>query len=311
MAEEKINTENVTAEVPKKTQKKDEKINTEPVTPKTEDKKVSSNEQIKPEGKTQKEEKEKAVSDDKNNKEKRRDNGVIKDSFDIDSWNPVTGLGKKVKSKEIKDIDEILNHGLVILESEVVDALIPTLEKDLLLIGQAKGKFGGGQRRVFRQTQKKTPEGNKPRFATYAVIGDKDGHVGVGYGKSKETVPAREKSFKNAKMNIMKIKRGCGSWQCNCKNPHSIPFEIEGKCSSVKIILMPAPKGTGLCIEKSCASILKMAGIKDVWSRSSGQTKSKLNLIQACMKALSKLNSTKLKPTDYTNLGIVEGKLEK
>jgi len=228
--------------------------------------------------------------------------------FDIDAWKPKTGMGEKVKSKEIIEIDYLLDNGLKIMESEIVDALIPTLEKDLLLIGQSKGKFGGGQRRVFKQTQKKTPEGNKPRFASFAVVGNKDGFVGVGYGKSKETVPAREKSFRNAKLSLIKIKRGCGSWQCNCKSAHSIPFKIEGKCGSSIIKLMPAPKGTGLCVESSCAKILEFAGIRDIWSKTFGQTKSKINLIKACMDALSKLNTTKIRPHHYEQLGIIKGK---
>ena len=61
-----------------------------------------------------------------------------------------------------------------------------------MLIGQARGKFGGGQRRIFKQTQKKTREGNKPHFTTTAVTGNKDGYIGMGAGKAKETVPARE-----------------------------------------------------------------------------------------------------------------------
>jgi len=239
-----------------------------------------------------------------------RQSRFIKKEFDINAWVPKTGLGTKVKNGEIKQIEEILNPGLKILEAEIVDALIPNIEKDLLLIGQSKGKFGGGQRRVFKQTQKKTPEGNKPRFATYAVVGNNNGLVGVGYGKSKETIPAREKAFRNAKLGIIKIKRGCGSWQCGCKNPHSIPFEVEGKCGSVIIQLIPAPKGTGLKIEGSCATILKLAGINDIWSKTFGQTKSKINLIKACMAALNKLNSTKIKPQDIEKLGIIEGKIK-
>ena len=227
-----------------------------------------------------------SASEKKENKTNyNRNKGPIRDAdiFDIESWKPKTELGMKVKLKEIKDIDEILNKGIKILEQEVVDVLLPTLEKDLLLIGQSKGKFGGGQRRVFKQTQKKSPEGNKPQFATYAVVGNKNGYVGTGYGKAKETVPAREKSFRKAKLNLIKIKRGCGSWQCNCKSGHSIPFEVSGKCGSVIVTLIPAPKGTGLTIEKSCATILEMAGIKDIWSKTKGQTKSKINLIKACI----------------------------
>ena len=109
------------------------------------------------------------------------------------------------------------------------------LKNDLLLIGQSKGKFGGGARRIFKQTQKKTPEGNKPSFACAAVVGNEDGYVGVGSGKSKDTVPAREKAIRRAKLNLFKIRRGCGSWECNCKTHHSIPFETEGKCGSVSI----------------------------------------------------------------------------
>jgi small subunit ribosomal protein S5 len=226
--------------------------------------------------------------------------------FDKESWKPKTSLGMRVKKGEIDNIDYILDNQLKILEHEIVDILMPDLVTDLLLVGQSKGKFGGGQRRVFRQTQKKTQEGNKPKFGTFAIVGNEDGYVGIGYGKSKETVPAREKATRNAKQNIIKILRGCGSWQCGCKNPHSVPFSVEGKCSSVKIRLIPAPRGTGLCIEKECGKVLKIAGITDVWSQTSGQTKAKINLIYACFDALKKLTEIKLQKETAKNLGIVE-----
>ncbi len=231
--------------------------------------------------------------------------------FDKEAWNPKTSLGKKVKSGEITKIDEILDNGLKILESEIVDALLPNLKTDLLLIGQSKGKFGGGQRRVFRQTQKKTSEGNKPSFAAYAIIGNGNGYVGIGYGKSRETVPAREKALRNAKLNIIKIKRGCGSWQCSCGNPHSIPFNVEAKCGSSIMKIMPAPKGNGLCIEKECKKILEIAGIKDVWSKTKGQTKVKTNLVMACFDALKQLSSIRVQQRYYKSLGIAEGAIEK
>jgi len=229
----------------------------------------------------------------------------------LEKWVPKTIIGQKVKNGEIKNIKELIDKGQGILEPQIVDLLLPTLSSELLLIGQSKGKFGGGQRRVFKQTQKKTKEGNKPSFATYAVVGDKNGYVGVGYGKSKETVPAREKAFRKAKLNLFKITRGCGSWQCNCKQPHSIPFEVHGKCGSVRLTLMPAPKGKGLVMEKECAKILAMAGITDVWSKTHGQTKQKMNFIKACEQALKKLVSTKVRSKDKDVLGIVEGAIEK
>jgi len=232
-------------------------------------------------------------------------------AFDKEAWNPKTGIGKKIKAGEITKIDEILDNGLKILEPEIVDALLPNLKTELLLIGQSKGKFGGGQRRVFRQTQKKTREGNKPNFATYAVVGDNNGYVGIGYGKSRETVPAREKAIRNAKLNIIKIKRGCGSWQCSCGEPHSIPFKIQSKCGSSVIKIMPAPKGKGLCIEKECQKILGMAGIKDVWSKTKGHTEVKTNLVMACFDALKQLSSIRVQQRYYKNLSIVDGAIKK
>lgn len=223
------------------------------------------------------------------------------------AWVPKTELGRKVMNGEITDIDEILNNGLKVMEPEIVDKLLPDMEVDLLAIGQSKGKFGGGQRRVFRQTQKKTREGNKPKFSAYAVCGDKDGHIGVGFGKARETVPAREKSFRLCKLDVFKIRRACSSWECTCNDPHSIPYKVTGKCGSVEVTLMPAPKGTGLCAEKEMAKILRLAGIKDVWSKTKGKTKTKINHIKACIAALKQLTETKVKSTDIKKLCIVEG----
>jgi len=236
---------------------------------------------------------------------------ISKKEFDFVAWKPKTEIGKKVKSGEITNINQILDSGAKILESEIVDVLIKNPIIDLILIGQSKGKFGGGSRRVFKQVQKKTAEGNKPRFATAAVFGNQDGYIGIGFGKGKETVPAREKAIRNAKLNLIKIRRGCGSWQCGCKEPHTIPFTVEGKCGSVKIKLMPAPKGTGLATEKEIAKILSIAGIKDVWSKTFGHTVSKINLIIACMAALKKLTITKIKLEYIENLGICEGAQKK
>ena len=226
----------------------------------------------------------------------------------LDVWKPVTELGKKVKAGEYTDIDQVFNSGERILESEIVDVLIPGLTSDLLLIGQAKGKFGGGQRRIFRQTQKKTREGNRIQFATCALVGNKNGYVGVGFGKSKETVPARDKAKRRAKLNLIKIRRGCGSWE-GVPNTNSIPFAVSGKCGSSKITLIPAPEGTGLCIEKECAKILAAAGIKDIWSKTEGQTKTKINLIKACVEALKQLNEVKVQTHHFDTLGIQDGKL--
>src|SRR3989338_3849147 len=121
-------------------------------------------------------------------------------------WQPITDLGRKVKDGRINDIDQIFDNGYTILEPEIANVLIHNLEEDLLLIGQAKGKFGGGQRRIFRQTQKKTKEGNKIKFMTCAIIGNENGFVGVGFGKSGETVPSREKAKRNARLGLIMVR---------------------------------------------------------------------------------------------------------
>jgi small subunit ribosomal protein S5 len=229
----------------------------------------------------------------------------------LDSWVPKTSAGKKVKSKEITDIDVLLNSGINIIEPEIVESLLHDLNSELLLVGQSKGKFGGGQRRVFRQTQKKTREGNKPKFSTMCVVGDYDGHLGLGFGKAKETVPAREKSKRQAMLNIFKIKRGCGSWQCNCGEPHTVPFEVEGKCGSVIVKLIPAPKGKGLCVESEIAKLLEFAGITDVWSKSFGQTKNRINLLVAAERAIRKLATSKVREIDAKNTFIVDKSIKK
>ena len=155
---------------------------------------------------------------------------------------------------------------------------------------QSKGKFGGGKRRAWRQTQRKTKEGNVPTFSTLAVIGDYNGHVGVGSGKSKETLPARDKAIKKAKLNIFKIKRTCAGFDCACSELHTVPFKVMGKSGSVKVTLIPASQGTGLVVANELKKVLKLAGIKDVYSKTIGRKRTTFNLIKACIDALKKTN---------------------
>ncbi len=221
---------------------------------------------------------------------------VKEDKKGIAGWSPKTKLGKEVKEGKEKDIDSILQSGKKILEPEIADILL-NLESDLILIGQAKGKFGGGKRRAWRQTQKKTQEGNVITFASMAVIGDKKSHVGLGYGRAKETLPAREKALRNAKLNIIKIVRGFESPETekDFSDPHTVPYKVEGKCGSVRIILIPAPRGTGLVVGDEAKKILRLAGIKDVYGVTKGQTRTTFNLAKACINALQKTNKIKTK----------------
>ncbi len=231
-------------------------------------------------------------------------------AFDPSTWSPKTELGRKVKSGEIKSLAEAFDKNQKIIETEIIDMLLPNLGSELLTIGQSKGKFGGGKGSIWKQTQKKTSDGNQPSFATFVVVGNKDGYVGFGYGKSRETMPAREKALKKAKLNIFGIRRGCGSWECGCKDPHSIPFKVQGRCGSTRITLMPAPKGTGLKVENECSRALALAGIKDVYSKTHGHTNTKTNLLAALLIALSRLSKMKVSESVLKSIGSVEGAAE-
>lgn len=203
----------------------------------------------------------------------------------MDSWSPQTNLGRLVKAGKIKEIDEVLKHR--VLEPEIIDSVIK-LNSDILNIGQAKGKFGGGKRRAWRQTQKKTSEGNVPTFSCMVVVGDGNGYIGMGYGRAKETLPARAKAVRKAKLDLRKINRGCASFDCNCGENHTVPFIVEGKCGSCEVKLMPAPQGTGLVIGDECKKILRVVGIKDVYSVTKGKVRTTINLAKACVNALDK-----------------------
>lgn len=240
------------------------------------------------------EEKEKIIQkaeekDEQEKKEERRRPGEKTREEIIAEWDPKTKLGKEVKDGKVKSIDEILDANKKILEPEIVDSLIE-IKTDLLSIGQSKGKFGGGKRRAWRQTQRKTKEGNVPTFSTMAVVGDENGHVGIGTGKSQETLPARDKAIRKAKLNIIKVQRGCSAFDCSCPDLHTVPFEVEGKSGSVRVKLIPAPQGTGLAVANELKKILKLAGIKDVLSRTSGRQRTTFNFMKACIDALEKTN---------------------
>lgn len=219
----------------------------------------------------------------------RKDRRAEERLVHLAAWVPKTKLGRDVKDGKVKNIDEIIDKNQKILEDEIVDLLLP-LETNLISIGQAKGKFGGGKRRAWRQTQRITREGGVMTFSAMAVVGDNKGHLGIGIGKAAETLPARDKATRKAKLNIIRIKRACAAFDCSCDDPHSIPFEVEGKSGSVRIKLIPAPQGTGLVVANELKKVLKLAGIKDVYSKTLGQRRTTFNLIKACIDALEKTN---------------------
>jgi len=216
---------------------------------------------------------------------------VAKVKKELVGWIPRTKLGKAVMRGEIKDINEILDKGIKIKEPEIVDALISNLENELVFIGGRPGKGGGIERTPIRISAKMHRSGRRYSSTAFAIVGNRDGIVGVAKGRGKESVHAIRKAIEKAKLNIIKVSRGCGSWECECGEPHSIPFKTQGKSGSVRVTLMPAPKGVGLVVDDESKKILQLAGIKDIWSRTLGDTGTRFNLIKAVFYALKNLHT--------------------
>jgi small subunit ribosomal protein S5 len=208
---------------------------------------------------------------------------------EIEGWTPKTSLGKDVMEGRITSIEEILACGRKIMEPEIVDKLIPGLKNELILIGGRTGKGGGIERIPVRITAKMHQSGRRFRVSSFVVVGNEDGIVGIGRGSSIETRTTINKSLKKAKLNIIKIRRGCGSWECGCGTEHTIPFKTKGKSGSVRVELIPAPKGVGLVANDEAKKIFRLAGIKDIWMKSLGHTSNRINFIYAIFDALKKL----------------------
>ena len=215
---------------------------------------------------------------------------VVEKEEEIPEWVPKTSLGKAVMKGKITDIGKVLDEGVRIRESEIVDILIPSIESELILIGGRPGKGGGIERTPLRISAKMHKSGRRYTVTAFAVVGNKDGIIGMGKGRAKDSRGAINKAIKQAKLNLIKVPRGCGSWECGCGGPHSIPFRTEGKSGSVRITLMPAPRGIGLAVDDETKKVLNLAGISDVWGNTLGNTGTRINLITAAFNALKNLH---------------------
>lgn len=208
-------------------------------------------------------------------------------------WVPKTALGKEVLEGRYEDLRDILKNGLIILEPEIIDYLVPNLKNEIIYIGGSPGKGGGIRRTATKRTARMHKSGRRFKLTAMVIVGDENGIVGLGKASSKEHRIAIEKATTQAKLNVIRIRKGCGSWECSCDEDHSIPFKTEAKCGSVNVILLPAPKGVGIVANESVKKLLMLAGIKDIWVKTLGQTRTRINLLEAVFQALKNLNRTK------------------
>jgi small subunit ribosomal protein S5 len=204
-------------------------------------------------------------------------------SSSSEEWVPRTKLGRMVLEGKISSLEEIFVNGFKISEPQIVDVLIPNLEEEVINISLV---------------QKQTDAGEKSRFKAIVAVGNRNGYIGIGSGKDVQVRNAIEKAAKNARLNISLIQRGCGSWECGCGQPHSLPFEVTGKCGAVKIKIIPGPRGLGLVAGEVAKVILRLAGIKDCWTRSYGPTRTVPSFTYALFDALKKTYEV-VTPSDW------------
>jgi len=207
-------------------------------------------------------------------------------------WAPRTRLGRMVVEGKITTMSDALRTRLPLREPEIVDILLPELADEVLDVNMV---------------QRMTDSGRRVRFAITVVVGNMDGFVGLGRFKGKEVGPAIRAAIDVAKLNMIEVKRGCGSWECGCLTPHSLPFDVEGRAGSVVVTVKPAPRGTGLAVGKIAKSVIKMAGVEDAWGFTKGHTKTTINYSIAAFEALRTTSQVRVTGEQKERLNIVSG----
>lgn len=211
------------------------------------------------------------------------------------NWDPRTKLGKMVLGKQVTTMSDALKTGLPIREPEIVDILLPDIDDEVIDVNMV---------------QRMTDSGRRVKFVITVAVGNKDGFIGFGQAKGKEVGTSIRKAIDSAKLNIIEIKRGCGSWECGCGKPHTVPFTVKGKSGSVEITLKPAPRGIGLATGNVAKKILTLAGVKDCWAFTKGKTKTTVNYSKAVFNALEKNAEMRVMPEAVKFVGIKSGSIE-
>lgn len=186
-------------------------------------------------------------------------------------WKPRTTLGSQVASGKINSMDQVYENGMRIQEAEIVKHLLPDIKSQVVHVGIV---------------QKQTDAGEMTRFGAIVAVGNEAGWFGIGKGKASQMRIAIDKATNAAYLDVIPVKLGCGSWECRCSQLHSVPFRVRGKGGSVNIEIVPGPRGLGLVAGENIRSLLKLAGLRDAWTKSFGSTNTMSSTTKAIFNAL-------------------------
>jgi small subunit ribosomal protein S5 len=186
-------------------------------------------------------------------------------------WKPRTTLGTQVQTGKITTMDQIYENGWRIQEAEIVKHLLPDMKSQVVHVGIV---------------QKQTDAGEMTRFNALVAVGNEAGWFGIGKGKASQMRISIDKATNASFLNVIPVKLGCGSWECKCNQLHSVPFKVRGRGGSVTIDIIPGPRGLGLVAGANIKSLLKLAGLKDAWTKSFGSTNTMSSTTKAVFNAL-------------------------
>jgi ribosomal protein uS5 len=189
---------------------------------------------------------------------------------DAVEWKPVTKLGRLVKAKLIDNIVDIFRFSIPIKEQEIVDAFLAgNLKEEVMEV---------------KSVQKQTQAGQRTRFKAFAIVGDEKNYIGLGWKCHKEVQGAIKGAITMAKLNIVPVRKGY--WGNKIGSTHTVPGKVTGKSGSVKVRLVPAPRGTGLVAPPVTKKLFQFAGIHDIYTKTEGKTRTRGNFIKAAFAAI-------------------------
>ena len=133
---------------------------------------------------------------------------------------------------------------------------------------------------AVNRVSKTVKGGRNMRFSALVVVGDENGRVGAGMGKAAEIPEAIRKANEDAKKHLVNVPL----------NGTTVPHDSTGYFSTAKVVLLPAPEGTGVIAGGAARAVLELAGVKDIRTKSFG-TNNPINMVKATIEALKQLRS--------------------